>query len=318
MMRVFLTATLAGTLAVATAQAQVGPPMLGYLPDGGTLRAMKGIPASGSIGPLLGSGQTFGQVAVSPSGSFALATTPDGAVVVLTVNADGTTLQTAAIQGAVPGNLQLSPNGSAGLVSNGGQLQVIVGLPGSPVAQSPVDASYLGSVSALAVSDGGQWIAGVFGGAVSALGSDGTATPLPAPPGVTALAFYHGTADLAATTGTEVVKISGLGGTPTRTVLFGDASAPPSAVSPIALALTADNAQVVLIEPDGGIGQINLASGAVTTANCGCTPQGLNGLGGSVFRLSNLAEGAVKLYDAGSGSVLFVPLAPAGTEGGQQ
>ena len=57
----------------------------------------------------------------------------DGTVsVVLTVAADGITLQTAIVQGATAGSLQLSPTGSSALLSNGGQLQVITGLPGSP------------------------------------------------------------------------------------------------------------------------------------------------------------------------------------------
>lgn len=318
MMRVFLTATLAGTLLAATAQAQVGPPMLGYLPDSGAIRAMTGIPASSSIGPVLGSGQTFTQVVVSPSGSFALASNPDGSVVVLTAGADSATLITTPVAGASAGSLQFSPNGSAGLVSNGGQLQVILGLPGSPAARPQTDASYLGAASALAVSDDGQWIAGVFGGAVSAIGADGTAVALPAPSGVTALAFYHGTSDLVATTSSQVLQISGLGGTPTSATLFGSPGAPASAESPIAIALTADNSQVVLLQPDGGIGQINLTNGTVTTASCGCTPAGLNGLGGSIFRLNALDGGSVKVYDADSGNVLFVPLAPAGTQGGQQ
>ena len=317
MTRVFLAVTLAGTVLVATARAQVGPPMLGYLPDGGALRTMMGIPVSGSIGPALGSGQSFSQIVASPSGKFALADAADGSVVVVTVASDGVTLNTAAVPGATAGNLQFSPNGSSALISNGGQLQVVTGLPGSPAAQPIVDASYLGNVSALAVSDDGQWVAGVFGGAVSALGSAG-AVPLPAPAGVTALSFFHGTDDLAATTANQIVEISSIAGTPSSTTIFGSASAPAPPESPIAIALTEDNSQVVLMEPDGGIGEINLATGAVTTANCGCTPQGLSGLGGSVFRLSNLAAGSVKLYDADSGNVLFVPLAPAGTQGGQQ
>jgi hypothetical protein len=256
---------------------------------------------------------------VSAGGTFALASTPGGDVVVVTVASDGVTLQLATIPGAIDGNLQLSPNGSSGLVSSGGQLQVITGLPGSPAAQPAVSASYLGAVSALAVSDDGQWIAGVFGGAVFALGSSGQAITLPAPAGVTALTFFHGTEDLAVTTATQIVEISSIAsGTPTTTTIFGSPDTPAPPISPIALALTSDNSRVVLVEPNGGIGQVVLAGGAVSTADCGCTPLGLTGLGGSVFLLSGLTNGSVKIYDAASGSVLFVPLALAGTQGGQQ
>jgi hypothetical protein len=298
--------------------AQLGAPTLGYLPDSGTIRAMSGIPASGSIGPLLGSGQTFNQIVPSPGGSFALASLASGSVAVVTVASDGVTLQTAPVAGAIAGNLVLSPNGSSGLVSGGGQLQVITGLPGSPAAQAPVGVSYLGAVSALAVSDDGQWAAGVFGGSVYALGASGQSIPLPALSGVAALTFFHGSDNLAVTTAIQILQISNLGGTPAVSTIYGSPNTPIPPESPIALALTADNTTILLIEPDGGIGQVVLANGAVSIAHCGCTPQGLTGLGGSVFLLSNLANGSVKLYDAASGNVWFVPLAPSGTQGGQQ
>ena len=137
MTRIFLTAMLAGT-----AVAQVSAPMLGYLPDQGTLRTMNGIPAAASVGPLLSAGQTFAQIAVSSNGSFALASTDTGEVVVLTVAADGVTLQTATVQGAAAGSLQLSPNGSSALISHGGALQVIGGQAARP-------ASAIGAMPAL-------------------------------------------------------------------------------------------------------------------------------------------------------------------------
>jgi hypothetical protein len=315
MKRIFFTIWLA-----STAMAQVGFPTLGYLPDGGTIRAMTGIASSASIGPLLGGGAvTFTQVVVASGGGFSLASLPGGGVVVVTVASDGVTLNTAPIAGAIAGTLYLSPNGSSGLIANGGQLQVITGLPGSPAVQPAVDTSYLGAATALAVSDDGQWIAGVFGGAVYALGASGQAIALPAPAGVTALTFFHGTDDLAVTTAIQIFEISGIGGIPTITTIFGSPNTPVPSEAPIALALSADNSVVVLLEPDGGIGQVVLATGAVSTANCGCTPQGLSGLGGAAFLVSNLAGGSsVKVYDAASGSVWFVPLAATSTQGGQQ
>ncbi len=311
--RIFLAAALAGT-----AVAQVSVPVLGYLPDQGSVRTMTGIPASASIGPLLSAGQAFAQITVSSSGSFALASTSAGEVVVLTVAADGVTLQTATVPGATAGNLQLSPNGTSAVISNGGALQVIGGLPNSPSIVSATDVTYLGTPSALAVSDDAQLVAGVFGGAVYAIGTSGQVIPLPTPAGVVAVAFFHGTEDLAATTAVEIVEISNITGTPTSTTLFGSPNTPIPAQSPIALAMTADNAWVVLVEPDGGIGQVQLSSGTVSVAHCGCTPEGLMGLGGDLFRVSNLTKGAVKVYDASSGNVWFVPLVNSGAQGGQQ
>jgi hypothetical protein len=242
----------------------------------------------------------------------------DTGITVLTPASDGASLQAATIDGAAAGSVQLSPNGTAALVSNGGELQVIGGLPGIPSVIASMNVTFLGTASALAVSDDGQWVAGVFGGSVEAIGSGGQIVTLPAPAGVTAIAFFHGTDDLAVTTAVQIVKISDIGGTPSTSSIFGSADTPAPPESPMALALTTDNARIVLLEPDGGIGQVELASGTVSTANCGCTPQGLNGLGGSLFRLSDLANGSIKIYDAASGAVSFVPLALAGTQGGRQ
>jgi hypothetical protein len=168
------------------------------------------------------------------------------------------------------------------------------------------------------VSDDAHWVAGVFGGLVYALGSSGQAIALPAPAGVAALTFFHGTDDLAVTTASRILKISGIGDSPAASKIFGNATDPVPSEAPIALALTSDNARVVVLEPDGGIAQVDSASGAVINeTTCDCTPQGLFGLGGSVFRLNGLAGGSVKVYDTASGNVWFVPLALAGANGGQ-
>ena len=209
------------------------------------------------------------------------------------------TVQTATVAGAAAGTLQLSPNGSSALISNGGQMQVIGGLPASPAVVSFTDASYLGAASALAVSDDGQWVAGVFGGALYALGSGGQVIALPAPAGVAATAFFHGTDDLAVTTAVQVLEISNIAGTPTTTVIHGSADTPPPPESPISRADLGKR-----VDRAGRAGWRDwgvLATGAVSIASCGCTPQGLIGLGGDLFRVSSLANGSVKVYDASSG-----------------
>ncbi|HEV2198964.1 MAG TPA: hypothetical protein VGR73_04025 [Bryobacteraceae bacterium] len=312
MTRIFVTILFAGT-----ALAQVSGPVLGYLPVGGTLRTMYGIPASGAIGPLMRAGRGFSKAVASPSGSFALASTESGAVAALSP-ADGESLRAAIIPDAMAGDIHFSPNGSAALIASGGRLQVIGGLPAFPAVIRTLDVSFLGGASALAASDDGQWVAGVFGGLVYALGSSSQVIALPAPAGVTALTFFHGTGDLAVTTASQIAKISELGGSPAVSTIFGSSNGPAPPESPMALALTSDNGRIVLLEPDGGIGQVDLKNGAISTAKCGCTPQGLFGLGGSVFRLSGLSGGSVKVYDAASGNVWFVPLALAGAEGGRR
>ena len=125
---------------------------------------------------------------------------------------------------------------------------------------------------------------------------------------VTALAFLNGKQDIVATTSTTVTLVADIGGALSATVLFGaPPGTPPPPESPIALTISADNNHVVLLEPSGGIGHINVATGAVTVADCECTPAGLFSLGGSLFRVTGIYNGAAKLFDAATDGVWFVP-----------
>ena len=61
-----------------------------------------------------------------------------------------------------------------------------------------------------------------------------------------------------------------------------------------------------------------LGTGAQTGADCGCAPTGLAGLGGSLFRLTGAKAGTLRLFDATTNELWFVPLAAAAVDGGQQ
>ena len=99
------------------------------------------------------------------------------------------------------------------------------------------------------------------------------------------------------------LRVSGIEATPKSTSLFGSADGPTPPESPFAIAATTDNNYVVILEPSGGIGQVNLENGSVTTAKCDCVAKGLFPFGPSSFRVSNLAAGSVRVYDARSGTV---------------
>jgi hypothetical protein len=53
---------------------------------------------------------------------------------------------------------------------------------------------------------------------------------------------------------------------------------------------------------------VDLSSGVVASVDCACAPEGLFAMGGSVFRLTGLNPGALKLFDASTGDVWFTPL----------
>jgi hypothetical protein len=84
----------------------------------------------------------------------------------------------------------------------------------------------------------------------------------------------------------------------------------------MAIAATSDNRTVVFADRSGSITAVDIASEAATTSNCGCSPEGLFGIGPSAFRLTGIQDGAFKLFDAARGEILFAPLAL--TEGAGQ
>jgi hypothetical protein len=77
--------------------------------------------------------------------------------------------------------------------------------------------------------------------------------------------------------------------------------------SPAGLATSFDNKEIVLADRRGSIYSINTATGTPSTVDCQCTPTGVFGLGGAVFRLTGSSIGAIKLFDAAAGAILAVP-----------
>jgi len=63
------------------------------------------------------------------------------------------------------------------------------------------------------------------------------------------------------------------------------------------------------VDRSGFITAVQIESGAATTMDCGCSPEGLFAMGPSAFRLTGLQGGSFKLFDATLGEVLFAPLA---------
>jgi hypothetical protein len=301
---------LVGSAVCCWAQMQI--PVLGYMPDGGSIRAIYGIPASGTIASPVATARDLAQVSVAPGANFAVAVTADnGQPVVVALGAGAVQLNS--VFGAVNGadRVVLSPRGSAALVGSSSRstFQVITGLPAAATVSRTIDASVVNDATAVAISDDGQWVVSASADGVNAYGPAGQSIPLPVSGAVTALAFLSGKLDVATTTASTVTMIGDIGGAVNATILH---SVPPGTP------MSADNNHLVLVEPSGGIGHINLTTGAVTVADCQCTPTGLFNLGGGVFRLTGINGGAAKVFDASSDSVWFVPQALEVAAGGAQ
>ena len=304
--------------------AQVGGPILGYVPDGAAIRPIYGLPAAGAIGPVLHSGRDFSSIAISPRQNFILAT--DSATGEVMVVKPG--IGQLAISGASanPGIIAVSPSGSSAALWSQGHIQVVTGLPDSP-SISNVDASFLNaSPSAIAVSDDGQWAVGLWSSSVYAFGPSAQVIPLQTDQGIVALSFLHNSHNLALANSARATSIADLGGSMQTSILY-DYSA--QSLSPRAIAVSFDNQHAVIADASGKLVNINIPASSASMVDCACTPTGVYGLGGSVFRLTgfpgpsrNALERSgpradLKIFDAAAGAVLIVPPALSETGGRQ-
>jgi len=286
--------------------AQVGVPQLGWVPDGTSIRPVFGIPAAAAIGAAISADQDFARIAPSPARNYVLVSAAqNGEVSVYTADHGMIRLEGA---GGAPDVVVLSPRGSAAALwfSSINQVQLVTGLPDAPAIRQ-VDASFLASApGALAISDDGAWFAGAWSRGVYAFGPNREVIRLPIEDHVAALAFLAGKHDLAAAGASGLSMVTGVDGFAIVSILLASAD---SSLAPVAVAATSDNRTLVLADRGGVVTTVDTASGAVTTSDCGCQPEGLFGIGPSAFRLTGVQSGAFKLFDATSGEILFAPLA---------
>ena len=314
-----------GALTVG-ACAQVRGPVMGYLPDGGALRTLYGIPAAGWVGDAVAPDRPLSSIEMSPDQSRALAIAADTAALMLLTPATGVTVH---VNGAASGadRMVFSPGGTAAALwfSAGGRMQVVSGLAAAPSVRD-IDASFLGGDPAgLAVSDDGQWVAGAWSSSVYAFGPDGRASALPVAGPAEALCFFHGRADVAVITASQVVIVADIGGAVVPNVIYTKPNDPgntaPAEVA-VGFAVSFDNRYLAIAGNLGHLATFDLAANTSAVGYCDCSPSGLAAMGGSLFRLTGVNDGALKVFDASTNDVWFVPLAApvtaSATAGGQQ
>ena len=295
---------LLGNFAGAALYAQVGAPVLGFVPDGDRVRPVLGLPASASISAPLSINRGFAHLGASPRQDYLLGSASDNGEVML-LAPDGT-LSALAGAHASPDEIVISPDGSAAALwfSAISHAQVVTGLPRSPQVRE-VDATFLGpSPYSLAVSDDGQWLAGAWRSGNYAFGPNGEVNRLPVEDIVPAVGFLHGSHDLAVATHEQVLLVGDVGGANRVSVIVSGRGR----LDAMAVAVAGGNQKLVIADPRGRITQVDLASGALQTAECGCAPQGLIPMGRSAFRLNGLESGVFQIFDSDSGQVLAAPL----------
>jgi hypothetical protein len=302
----------------AAACAQVQGPVMGYFPDGGFPRTIYGIPPAGRVGDPLATDRPLSQIEISPDQTRALALAADtGALVLLTPG----TSSSVAVQGAAAAadRIVFSPSGTAAVLwfSAAQHIQVVTGLSGTPSVHD-VDASWLGAeATGLAVSDDGQWVAGGWSSGIYAFGPAGQVTVLPVQGAAEALCFFHGRADVAVITATQVVIVADIAGAVVPNIIWtkpndppaaDHAAAPPAEVA-VGFAVSFDNTRLSVSGNLGHLLTFDLTAGTSVGGDCNCSPTGLFAMGGSLYRLTGLANGALKVFDASTNEIWFVPLA---------
>jgi hypothetical protein len=312
-------------IASTAAWAQVGVPVLGLLPDHGRILPVNGIPAAASIAPALDFGGEFVQIAISARQDFAMVSSADTGAVLLAYP-NGTTTPVAGVA-TYPDGIWLSPLGSSAVLwfASPRLLEIVSGLPGSPVVRQ-VNATFLSASSSdvpasLAVSDDGAWGAGAWPSGVWGFGPNGEVRSLLPGNRAFALAFYAGREDLAAATRAGIYSVSDVGGSAAISTLY---SAPtgqgPSGLtpSPSGLGISTDNQRLVMADSAGGVVTVILSSGVAARMDCGCSPDGVFPMGGSLFRITGLTGSVFRMFDAAAGSVFLAPLAGVNPSGGNQ
>jgi len=292
---------------------QVGSPALGLIADHGAVRVMRGIPAAGNVDTPVDAGRTLSTIEPSPAQNFALATdATTGEVLIVTVAADDTTAQSTTVVGATvaPDQIILSPNGTAAalLHSTTQQLDLLSGLPQTPSVQS-IHTSC--GPLALAVSDDGQSLACSGAASIVVVAATGQSATLPIAGTPQALAFFHGSNAIAAISDLEVVTFADPLGAAARTLVWSKpAGSPANPQTTVGFGLSQDNSHLTITGSLGGVQTFDLSNNSGAYIDCGCTPTALAHLGGAVFRITGVESGSVKLYDAATGELMFMPATP--------
>ena len=306
----------ASKLASGGPPSAIAQPALGYSFDSAAaaIRPIWGIPGAAlpsdplSLNVPLASAAVYDQLGIALVVSGA-----DQSVQLAVLNASPATLSP--LNGAMtaPDRMVFSASGTAAALYSvaNSHLQVVTGLPGSPVV-SEVPAANLRNPLALAVSDDGSHLLAAYGTTDSdpvwLLSADGAAVQLPLSGTTAALAFDAGRQNAAfVTLSGDVILASGLYGQASYTVIQpgGDATS-----APVAVRFSAAGDRVFVATQSGALAVISASAGLLSRASCQCAPTGLiPSASQSLFRLNEVSGNPVLLFDATSPDtrVWFVP-----------
>ena len=292
-------------------QGRVAGPVAGYVFDGGAhvLRPVLGIPGASVLGDPVNLATDVSLASVSPRLDSLIAAGPNGSFHFFGLNSGVATEIGVSGIATAPERVVFSPTGSAAAIYTGGRIQVLTGLPSSPVAGSTFDLSSLLALPGgrghrqlsgpFAVSDDGAYVLVAEGLGVQLLSAGGSRTI--APSQCTALAFLPGTHD-AAIAGTGVTLLKDVGGAASPQVLAPWNTSRKS----LGLAYSTDATKLYLASTDG-VTVFDLAAATDSTVSCDCSPTGITAMG-TLFRLNEAGRSPLWLLDPGTPRIVFVPV----------
>lgn len=324
MPKAICTSVLAGALASSLLIAQQGKiagPVSGYVFDRGAhaLRPVLGIAGASLLGEPLTFGVTPAAVAVSPRQDYAIVTADDRSLHLFRIN--GGTVSEIPLNGlaGLSEGVAFSPSGTAAALYANGHVQVLTGLPDSPVAGPAIDARAGQDSSALsvrphphrlmatemfAVSDDGALVLAASDNSVRLIQASGGATNLLEGAAGAFVAFAPGShnAAVAHPGGLGLVLVQDAGGT-TRQQTLAQASDIASANG---VAFSSDGMKLYVARSTGSVSAFDVKTGNRTDIACDCVPFGLTPMG-SLFRLNELGSGPLWLFDPAGSRIVFVP-----------
>jgi hypothetical protein len=295
-------------------------PVLGLVFDESKsgLRPIFGIPGASRLGNVWVIGREIQRAWISPLQDYAVAESKSDGSIVLVSFGKGT-IVVRPIQG-VPsgvGNISLSAKGGVAAIYHprAGGLQFITGLPEAPLASGLIPFPALPrSATAMAVSDDGEAVllaaAEPKSGSIVLLTRDSQVRVLTLLGKASAISFFPGThnALVADELNSAVLLIQDVTGAAITSTVAG---ASEGIARPVAVGASEDSRLAFVANAQSrSISTVDLQSGRLSSLDCNCTPTGMHRLkGNAVFRLNELSDANLQLFDAGvtEPRVVFVP-----------
>ncbi len=309
----FTLALAFATLCALADEQKISGPVLGFVYDANTLRVrpIQGISASAFVGAPLDFGVDLAKAVFPARQNYILAQRSDTGEAIVLSPQTGATRKLGVTPGA--DQIILSPLGDSALFyfSAAKSFQIVTGLPDAPTVSGGANLSTFSNLIAVAISDDGKTILASFPEGLFTFAPDGSQNRINGNSGGLALAFLNHSQDAVVADSNGILLLHDVAGQALWSVLT------TQSMSPIAAAISSDNQHAFIADAAAGLLTIDLSSGSTVADACGCLPSGLFPLrGSSLFRLTDLSDKPMTIFDAGGGESRILVIPPV-VEGAQ-